>query len=307
MSDKDVFIEATRVEHWTHLAGTGAAARARSASLRRTRYAGAAGATAATAAVAVGVAAIAGAFGGSGGSKITAGTLVTVHPTAKITSRPSSPPSSPPAGPSSQAPVKGTMGALFEQWKSCPDVELVVVNELSQDPANLQQARRDACRRDVATLSALLPGYDVTPAVATVGTSTSGPTTVLGPGYFDNPSAVIPPGYTPRMGTATYRIVAKNGVTSKVFIHALDHDDKARPATGAAVTLPNGLQAWLTLGAGISTGISKGRPVYEIYILSQGRTFYFFTIDQPNFDFKTLVTSPQFAAMAAEALAEPET
>ena len=299
MSDKDIFIEATRLEDWAHLAGDGAAARAKSVSLRRARYVGFAGVTAATAAVAVGVVAIAGTFGGSGRSTTILGTSAGAHTTAKVTS----PPTSPPSSPTSQVPAKGTMGALFEQWKSCPDSELTVVNTLPQDPPHLQQNWRDACRRDVATLSALLPDYEVTPAVASIGTpKNTNPHDLLTPNVFDDPKFVVPAGYTPHMGTAIYRIVDKKGDTSKVYIHALNRDDRTKPATGEEVTLPNGLQAWLTLG----TDLTPGRPGYEIYILSKGYTFYMFTNVQPNFDFKTLVTSPQFADMAAKALAEPE-
>lgn len=302
MPDKDVFVEATRLEDWTHLAGDGAAARAKSVSLRRARYAGFAGVTAATAAVAVGIVAIAGTFGGSGSSAAIAGTPAG-HTPAKVTvTSPTSPASSAPSSPTSQAPAKGTMGALFQEWKSCPDSELTVVNSLPQDPPHLQQAWRDACRRDVATLSALLPGYEVTPAVSAVMTPKDRvPDDSLTPSAFDDPKFVIPAGYTPHMGAAIYRIANKDGDTSKVFIHALNRPDGGKPANSEAVTLPNGLQAWLTLGTN-----PANTPSYEIYILSKGHTFYMFTTSPPNFDFKTLVMSPQFADMAARALAEPE-
>ncbi|MEY9934994.1 hypothetical protein ABH926_009665 [Catenulispora sp. GP43] len=288
MHDDDIFTGATRTEDWTHLAGTGAAARAKSAGLRRTRYAGIAGVTAAVGAVAVGVVAIAGTFGGGAGS------VASGAPVARLTS-PASPAS--PASSTSQAPAKGTMGALFEQWKSCPD------SELSAQPADLQQRWRDACRRDMATLTALLPGYDVTPAVASIDLPKGVPVKdYLGPEKFNDPSFVIPAGYTPHMGTAAYRIVGKDGVTSTVLIHALGRDDKTKPGTGEAVTLPNGLEAWLVLG----TDLPAGGPGYEIYILNHGKTFYMFTTGQPDFDFKSLVMSPQFADMAAKALAAPE-
>jgi hypothetical protein len=301
MPDKDVFVEATRLEDWAHLAGDGASARAKSVGLRRARYAGFAGATAVTAAVAVGVVAIAATFGGSGSSAAVAGTPAE-HTPAKVTV--TSPPASPPTSAKSQAPAKGTMGALFEQWRNCPDSELVVVNSLPQDPPHLQQAWRDACHRDVATLSALLPGYDVTPAVATIVTpKESNPADGLSPHAFDDPEFVIPTGYVPHMGPAIYRIVTEDGDTTDVFIHALNRDDRTKPATGEAVTLPNGLRAWLTLG----TNLSDGHPGYEIYILDKGHTFYMFTGPKPNFDFKALVTSPQFAEMAAQSLAEPGT
>jgi|GEM_PF-4532283 len=299
MPDKDAFIEATRLEDWKHLAGDGAAARAKSVRLRRARYAGFAGVTAVTAAVAVGIAAIASTFGGSGGSAAIAGTPAG-HTPAKVTVTSSaSPPSSAPSSATSHAPAKGTMGALFEEWKSCPDSELTVVNTLAQDPPHLEANWRDACRRDVATLSALLPGYEVTPAVASIATPKE---TNLSPYAFDDPKFVVPAGYTPHMGTAVYRIVNKDGATTKVYIHALNRVDGSKPATGEAVTLPNGLQAWLTLG----TNLAAGQPGCEIYILSKGHTFYMLTSAQPNFDFKKLVTSPQFADMTAKALADPE-
>lgn len=293
MPDKDFFTEATRLEAWTHLAGDGAAARARSTGLRRTRYAGIA---AGTSAVAVGVVAIAATFGvgAGGGGAADAGGLGGPALSAGA--------HGPMTTPTKQAPAKGTMGALFEQWKTCPDSELTVKNSLPQDPPNLQQAWRDACHRDVATLSALLPDYDVTPAVSGYGLPHGAPANALPPTYFDIPASVIPAGYTPNMGPSLYRIVGKDGVTSKVIIRAYGHDDETKPLTGEAITLPNGLRGWLTLG----TDVTKGRPGYEIYILSHGKTFYMYATGQPNYDFKALVTSPQFADMAAEALAEPE-
>lgn len=298
MPDKDVFVEATRLEDWTHLAGNGAAARAKSVSLRRARYAGYAGATAATAAVAVGVVAIAGTFGGSGGSAVIAGKPAKTHTPAKVTSPPTSP-----APTTSQPPAEGTMGALFEQWKSCPDSELTVVNTMSQDPPHLQLNWRDACHRNVATLSELLPDYQVTPGVASIVTpKDASPGDIFTPNVFDDPKFVIPAGYEPHMGTALYRVVAKDGDTTKVYIHGVNRVDGGKPPNSEAVTLPNGLQAWLALDA----KLADGQPGCEIYILDKGHTFYMLTAAQPNFDFKKLVTSPQFADMAAKALAEPE-
>lgn len=192
------------------------------------------------------------------------------------------------------------MGALFQQWKSCPD------SELSADPKDLQQRWRDACHRDVATLSALLPDYDVTPGIAAIEVPKNvRPRDVLSPEPFDNPSFVVPAGYTPHMGPSMYRIVDQNGAATKVVIRAYSTDDGTKPATGQAVTLPNGLHGWLTLGTDLD---NSGRPGYEIYIMDHGKTFYMFTLTpgKPTFDFKAVATSPQFADMAAKALAEPE-
>jgi hypothetical protein len=298
MHDNDIFTSATRAEDWTHLAGTGAAARAESGRLRRRRYAGIGGATAGVAAVAVGVVAIAGTFGGGSAAY----TPAPAAPTSAV-SKPAAPVTSPahPASSTSQAPAKGTMGALFEQWKSCPDSELRA-DAAPGDPADLQQRWRDTCHRTIAALTALLPDYEVTPAVASIGLPKDvPPQDLLSPGLFDAPSFIVPPGYTPHMGIATYRVVSKDGASSEVFIHGLGREDKSKPSTGEAVTLPNGLSAWLTLG----TALATGQPGYEIYILNQGKTFYAFTLGKPDFDFKSLVTSPQFAEMAAKDLAAP--
>jgi hypothetical protein len=285
--ENTVFKDTMRAEDWTHLAGNGAAARAKSVGLRRVRYAGVAGATVA---VAVGVTAIAGTFGG-GNSPVQAGSVAV--PTKVASSSPA------PSPATSPAPVPGTMGAVFEQWKSCPDSELTVEGTLPQDPPHLQQNWRDACRRDIATLSALLPDYDVTPAVSAV----KAPAT-MNPHVFDNPSFVIPSGDVPNMGPNLYRIVGKDGVTTNVTIRAYNQDDNTKPISGEDITLSNGLKARLTLGTDLQ---HKGQLGYEIYILSQGKTFYMVSWgSHPNFDFKAVATSPQFADLAAKALAEPD-
>lgn len=285
MHDEDVFTEATRVEDWTHLAGSGAEARAQSSRLRRTRYAGIAGATTAAA---VAVAAIASTFGPGGADGSTASAVTSVTSPAS------------PAHTTSQPPAKGTMGALFQQWKSCPD------SQLSAAEQDLTRRWRDACHRDVATLSALLPDYDVTPAVSGIEVPKNvRPADLLAPDLFDHPSFVVPAGYTPQMGPSLYRIADQHGVTTKVVIRAYGHDDQTRPATGQAVTLPNGLHGWLALGTALD---DRGRLGYEIYILDHGKTFSMFTLSGTtmSFDFKAVATSPQFADMAAKALAEPE-
>ncbi|MBS2550001.1 hypothetical protein KGQ19_24355 [Catenulispora sp. NL8] len=299
MRDEDVFDEAVRTEDWTHLAGSAADARAKSVRLRRTRYAGIAGATTAVAVVAAVVAGSLGA-GAAGGRAISA-TPGGAQPVKAATSPKAAAPSS---SESPAAPAKGTMGALFEQWKSCPDSELTAVNALPQDPPHLQQAWRDACHRDVATLSALLPDYDVTPAVASIGTPSSVASESINPTSFNDPSFVIPPGYTPHMGPSTYRIADKNGAATEVVIRAYNQNDNTKPANGEQVTLPNGLQGVLVL----NDNPAHGQLGYEIYILDKGHTFYMFVMGpgKPNFDFKALATSPQFADMAAKALAEPE-
>ncbi|WP_194926007.1 hypothetical protein [Catenulispora pinisilvae] len=305
MRDEEVFNEAVRTEDWTHLAGSAADARAKSVRLRRTRYAGIAGATTAVAVVAAVVAGSLG-FGDAGGRAVSA-TPGGARPAKVASSSKAAAPSSSESSASSAAPTapaKGTMGALFEQWKSCPDSELTVVNALPQDPPHLQQAWRDACRRDVATLSGLLPDYDVTPAVASIGTPATVAGESLNPTLFNDPSFVIPPGFTPHMGPSSYRIEGKDGVASEVVIRAYNHDDNTKPAGGEQVTLPNGLKGVLVLG----TPVQGNHINYEIYILDKGQTFYMFLLSpgKPNFDFKALATSPQFAGMAAKALAEPE-
>lgn len=298
MRDEEVFNEAVRTESWTHLAGSAADARAKSVRLRRTRYAGIAGATTAVAVVA---AVVAGSLGaGDVSSRAVSAAPGGAQPAKAASSPKAAPPSPSESSAAPTAPAKGTMGALFEQWKSCPDSELTAMNALPQDPPHLQQAWRDACRRDVATLTALLPGYDVSPAVASVGVPPGDHTL---PTVFNDPAYVIPPGFTPHMGPSIYRIAGKGGVTSEVVIRAYNHDDNTKPANGEPVTLPNGLKGVLVQG----TPIPGNHLTYEIYILDKGHTFYMFLMgDKPNFDFKALATSPQFADMAAKALAEPE-
>lgn len=295
MYDEEAFKNAARVEDWTALAGSAATARAKSAGLRRTRYAGIVGVTAA---VTVGAAAIAGTFGtgSADGSAVSPG--AGRGPAAVASSTPA-----PARTTSSATPrvyAKGTMGELFQQWKSCPDAEMRAERVLPEDPKDLQQRWRDACRRNMSTLSAMLPGYDVTPGV--IGINTPGLHPTYTPDKFDDPSFVIPAGYTPHMGPNVFRTVGPDGTTSSLLIRAYGRDDNTRPATGEEVTLPNGLKGRLTLG----TELQPGENGYELYILDHGKTFYTVSWKKPNFDFKALVMSPQFADMAARALAAPE-
>lgn len=298
MRDEEMFQAAGRAQDWAPLAGTGADARARSVVLRRTRYAGVAGATAA---VAVGAVAVAGALGpgngaGRGGASIVAGSHGT--PTAVVSS-------SAPTAARTTAPVPGTLGAVYERWKSCPDSELTVVNFLPSDPKDLSQRWRDACHRDMATLTALLPGYDVTPALSGFSGAES-EVAKYNPDQLKDPSLVLAPGMVPHMGPNSYRIVGKDGTTREVVIRAYGQDEKIKPLTGEEVTLANGMKGWLTLGTELE--IENGQPAvgYELYVLDHGRTFYMSVIRKPQFDFEKLVMSPQFGQLITEALAEPE-
>lgn len=290
MRDDEVFDEVMRSEDWTYLAGTGAAARARSVGLRRTRYAGIAGGTVAAV---VGAAVIAGTFGigiggvgGAGGSTVSAAS----------------------GGVSTTVPSPVTMNAVFQQWKTCPDSELTVAPTAPKDLRDHQQSLRDACRRDIAALSALLPTYDVTPDVAGIEHPSGTPLTMRD---FENPAFLVPAGYKPYMSPNLFRVVGTNGTTSSVMIRAYRHADDFKPMSGERVTLSNGLQATLTLGTDLS---NKGDKGYGIFIASGGKSFVMTAAgstgsaagQKPNFDFKTVAMSPQFADLVAEALAEPE-
>lgn len=297
MRDDEVFHEAMRAEDWTHLAGNGAAARARSVALRRTRYAGIAGATAA---VAVGAVVVGGVFGSGAGRPTPASGPVTAVSLAS----PGSPgtPSGAAATTASQGSGKypaGTMGAVYERWKTCPDEELRVLNFLPTDPKDLQQRWRDACHRDMATLTALLPGYEITPDLTGMSTPPDDPGH---PGAFRDPSFVLPPGYKPTMGPTDYRVVDESGGTTRISICAFGRDDHTKPGQGENVTLPNGLTGWLTLG----TDERQGSPLYELYVQDKGRTFYVAAAGVPDFDFTALVTSPKMSALITAAMARPE-
>lgn len=284
MLDEDVFTEATRLEDWVHLAGTGPAARARSVGLRRTRHLGIAGTTAAAA---VGAAVIVGTFGiGVGRSSAT--------PAA----------AGPAAAKSAPSTSQGAaMSTYFERWKSCPDSELTVASTAPPDLIAQQQALRDACHRYTSALSALLPGYEIVPDVANVGYA---PGRAHNPQDFENPAFVVPPGDVPHMSPNDFRVVGKDGATTWVHVRASNRDEDMKPISGEQVALHNGLKATLTLGTGVRTKDDKG---YEIYILWEGKTFSMSAASsgpKPGFDFKALVMSPQFADMVAQALAEPE-
>lgn len=285
MHDNEVFTEAMRPEDWTHLAGTGAAARAKSVRLRRTRYAGIAGGTAAAF---VGAAVIAGTLGFGGGSAASAASA------------------GPGGAPAKTGPV--TMSSLFEWWKTCPDEALTVAGSAPKDLRDLQQAERDACHRDIATLSELLPSYEITPDVASIVHPDGTP---LDMPAFENPSYVVPTGYQPHMTPNLYRVVSPDGTTTSLMIRAYKHVDM-KPIGGEQVTLSNGLKATLALGTGF---MNKGDKGYGIFILEGDKSFIMTASGNnggkaheptPNFDLKTVVMSPQFASMAAAALAEPE-
>ena len=283
MLDHEVFTEAMRPEDWTHLAGTGAAARAKSVGLRRTRYAGIAGGTVAAVAGAAVIAGTLG-FGGSSSAALASG-----------------------ADSTTSGPV--TMASVFAHWKTCPDAELTVVNLLPTDPADLQQRWRDACHRYEGTLSALLPSYEVTPDMGSIKQPDGS-----NPDWrnYENPAYVVPAGYTPQMSPNLYRIVSSDGSITSVMIRAYRRVDM-RPIGGEQVDLLNGMKA--TLGLGVTDFMNKGDKGFGIFILdgtksfvmtaggsSLGKTFK----PTPNFDFKTLVMSRQFAQMVTQALAEPE-
>ncbi|MEY9858644.1 hypothetical protein ABH935_004259 [Catenulispora sp. GAS73] len=283
MLDNEVFTEAMRPEDWTHLAGTGAAARAKSVGLRRTRYAGIAGGTAAAV---VGAAVIAGTLGFGGGSA-----------------------ASPTSGADTTKSGPVTMASIFAQWKTCPDSELTVVNLFPGDPADLQQRWRDACHRYEGTLSALLPSYEVTPDMGSIKQPEGS-----NPDWrdYENPAYVVPAGYTPHMNPNIYRVVSSDGSITSVMIRAYRRVDM-KPLSGEQVTLPNGMKATLGLGAG--DFLNKGDKGYGIFILDGTKSFLMTaggssigktSKPTPNFDFKTLVMSPQFAQMVTQALAEPE-
>ncbi|WP_194908849.1 hypothetical protein [Catenulispora rubra] len=288
MLDNEVFTEAMRPEDWTHLAGNGAAARAKSVGLRRTRYAGIVGGTAAAV---VGAAVIAGTLGlGLGGGSAASA----ASPAASGT-------------PTKSGPV--TMAEVFAQWKTCPDSQLTVANLGPTDPADLQQRWRDACHRYEGTLSALLPSYEVTPDMASISQPGGS-----NPDWrdYENPAYVVPAGYTPHMNPNLYRVVSSDGSITSVMIRASRYVD-IKPISGEQVTLSNGLKA--TLGLGSTDFLKKGDKGYGIFILDGSKSFLMTasgslvgtaSTPTPNFDFKTLVMSPQFAQMVTQSLAEPE-
>ncbi|MEZ0108541.1 hypothetical protein ABH920_002542 [Catenulispora sp. EB89] len=284
MLDNEVFIEATRPEDWTHLAGTGAAARAKSVGLRRTRHAGIAGGTAAAV---VGAAVIVGTLGFGGSSAAS----------------PASSGSSTKSGPV-------TMADVFARWKTCPDSELTVAASAPKDLRDQQQAERDACRRYEGALSALLPTYEITPDISFFSQpSGSNPDW---PDY-ENPAFVVPAGYMPHMTPNLYRVVSSDGSISSVMIRAYRRVDM-KPISGEQVTLPNGMKA--TLGLGTGDFMNKGDKGYGIFILDGTKSFLMTASagdigkpsskSSPNFDFKALVMTPQFAHLVTQSLAEPE-
>jgi hypothetical protein len=88
---------------------------------------------------------------------------------------------------------------------------------------------------------------------------------------------------------------------------------RTSPAPGEQVTLPNELKATLSLGT--TDFMNKGDKGYGIFILDGSKSFVMTASGgdigkpskpTPNFDFKTLVMSPQFAEMVKQSLAEPE-
>lgn len=285
MRDNELFTEAMRPEDWTHLAGTGAAARAKSIGLRRTRYAGIAGGTAAAVA---GAAVIAGTFGFGFGSGSAASAASGATPTKS-------------------GPV--TMATVFERWKTCPASELTVAASAPKDLRDKQQADRDACRRYEGTLSALLPSYEVTPDMGVISQPDGS-----NPDWrdYENPAYVVPSGYTPHMSPNLYRVVSSDGSITPLMIRAYSRVDM-KPISGEQVTLPNGLKA--TLGLGTTDFMNKGDKGYGIFILDGSKSFVMTaggseigktSKPTPNFDFKTLVMSPQFAQMVTQSLGEPE-
>lgn len=282
MHDHEAFTEALRPEDWTHLAGTGAAARAKSVGLRRTRYAGIAGGTAAAVAGAV---ILAGTLGFGGGAAVSAASN---------------------SSSTKSGPV--TMADVFQQWKTCPTSELTVASTAPKDLRDQQQAERDACRRYIGALSELLPGYEITPDVASISHPDGTP---LDMNAFENPRYVVPAGYKPHMIPNLYRVVSPDGTTTSVMIRAYNRVDM-KPLSGQQITLSNGLKATLALGTDF---LNKGDKGYGAFILDNGKSFLMSVggsgsgksfKPEPNFDLKALVVTPQFANMAAASMAEPD-
>lgn len=249
---------------------------------RRRRVARAVGGTAAVLAVGVGIAAVSGRFGTDSPALTTAGQVAAQ-----------------PGSAAAPAPTT-TMGEIFRQWAQCPDSALTIVASVPGDPPDLQQRLRDACRRDVATLSALLPGYEITPDVTNIVVPHGSP---LDMGKFENPAYVVPAGYLPQMGPNLYRVVARNGDVTSVTIRASSRDNPAKPISGEEVTLPFGRTATLAVNSDIH---KKNDPGCEIYVKSGGNTFFMESPANPNFDFRTVVTSAKFASLITQALASPE-
>jgi len=249
---------------------------------RRRRMVRAVGGTAAALAVGVGVATASAVFGADSPALTAAGQV-----------------SAPPGSATTPAPPT-TMGEIFQQWAHCPDSALTVVNLLPGDPPDLQQRWRDACRRDITTLSALLPGYEITPDVTDIAHSGNSP---LDMGKFENPAYVVPAGDTPLMGPNLYRVVARNGDVTSVTIRASSRDNLAKPTSGKQVTLPGGLTATLAVRSG---NREKNDTGCEIYVKNGNKTFVMLSPANPNFDFQAVATSAPFAQLIAQALAAPE-
>jgi hypothetical protein len=174
------------------------------------------------------------------------------------------------------------------------------VTLLPGDPPDLQQRWRDACRRDITTLYALLPGYEITPDVTGIAHPHG---SLLDMGKFEDPAYVVPDGYTPQMGPNLYRVVARNGTVTSVTIRASSRDNPAKPISGEEVTLPYGLTATLAVNSDIR---KKNDTGCEIYVRSGEKTFVMVSPAHPNFDFRAVATSARFAQLITQALAAPE-
>jgi hypothetical protein len=305
---------AARAEQWAHLAGTGAAARVRSERMRRTRYAVTAGSALAVTGVAV---LVASAFGGGGtprqASPDAAGTRTTApagprdqhdphnqHGPAKAPAT-----SATTATTTTTAAGKRTMAYYYDRWKTCPDSDLTV-NQPSGDvhlPATSSKVWRDACHRMVATLSALNPGADVSPAPAWwqhLPDPRHNMAHILG---RNDP---VPGEAIPGIGPAVYRIEDAKGTVVLAF-HAYDYHESDPWDGGTQVDMVEGLRAWLVPPKAGATGEAGGGEFYvenaknaDAYVLLMEAPAGY-TAD----DFKALVTNPTFEHMMAANLAEP--
>lgn len=286
--------------------------------MRRTRYVAAAGSAVAVTGVAV---LVASAFGGGGtperASPDAAGTRTSAPANAhdphdpRIAHDPHSSAQPPartgtPQTPATSAAGKRTMSYYYDQWKNCPDSELTVKVQPSGDvhlPLTSSQVWRDACHRMVATLSALNPGADVSPAPSSWQHLPDPKYMAHMPGRNDP----APGDAIPSMGPAMYRIEDAKGTVVLSF-HSYDFHE-SDPWDGATqVNMSNGLRAWLVppkqVGANGEFGggefyVENAKNADAYVLLMQAPAGY--TAD----DFKALVTNPAFEQLMAANLAEP--
>lgn len=287
-----------RSEEWTYLSGTGAAARGRSWRMRRTRYAATAGSAVAVTGVAVLVAST---FGGSGSSQ--------AAPVGGVTHHSSAAPAVPPVPAKTTAshkttPSQPTMASYYDTWKTCPVAELTVgpVPPGVQAPSTSTKVWVDACRRMVATLSALNPAADVSPAPSgwEVKDAHTRPPGTLG---RDEP---VPSRLTPTMGPAMYRIEDAKGTVVLSF-HSGAHDAD-KPAGSVPVSMVDGLNAWYAPPKPSVTGIMAMGQLYVASANGQHDSYALLMEAPATYtaeDFKALVTNPKFEQMMADNLAEP--